>query len=215
MTYPATIDAPPGTAAQGTTLLSVIDHALDHRTLGSAVISIETKVGVNSGSAANNQILVGVGAGSSTWGTTWNGANLGTPTLGSPIIGTVTVPGTVIGLGFSAAIAPGVGTITDNAGGTLTVNAQQGNIFYCVMGTAAGNRTIGTPLNPTGYQLLTYAFKASGSANGTLVWPSIFRLSQDTGTPALGTGSTWNYYGWRYNQIDTKYDFIGQSKNLI
>ena len=72
MAYPTTIDAPGGTAATGTTLLANVDHALDHRTLGSAVIAIENKLGVGSGSASANQILVGSGAGTATWGTTWN-----------------------------------------------------------------------------------------------------------------------------------------------
>ena len=135
-------------------------------------------------------------------------------TLGTPVIGTISIPGTVTALGFSAAIAPGVGSITDAAGGTLTANAQLGNIFYTALGTAAGNRTIGTPTNPTGYQNLTYALKASGSANATIVWDSgVFRFS-DAGTPTIGTGVKWNYFGWRRNAIDSKYDFQGSSKEV-
>ncbi len=234
MAYPSSIDAPDVTM-QGGSFLATNDHALNHRVLGSAVIATENKLGIGAGSAAANKILVGSGAGTSAWGQTWNGGTLGTATLnngvvgtpaitggtgnamvlGTPTIGTVTVPGTVNALSFSAAIAPGVGTIADSAGGTLTVNAQAGQIFYSAQGTSAGNRTIGTPQNPTPYQLLTYAFKSSGSANGTLIWAPIFRISQDIGTPTIGTGVTWNYYSWRYNAIDTKYDFQGQSKDLI
>lgn len=272
MAFPSDLDTFNGTTAQGTSTLSSPDHALDHRTLGSAALALESKVGVGAGSPTLNRILVGDGNGTATWGTlvanfrlnsslfsggtvasgvinsndinggtisgvsiqgtttlggTLNAASgiIGTPqitggtasaiTLGTPTIGTVTIPGTVTALGFSAAIAPGVGSVADVASGTLTVNAQAGQVYYSVQGTAAGNRTIAAPLNPTGYQQLTYAFKTSGSANATAVWNSIFRFSQDVGTPALGTGVTWNYFGWRYNPIDTKWDFVGQSKNII
>lgn len=226
MSYPTDAGTLP-TNMQGTTTLAdaTDDHALMHREIGSAVNALTVKVGLPAGTPALNQILVGSGAGTANWATVWNQANLGSPTLtggtinnailGTPTIGSIIIPGTVSALGFSAAIAPGVGTLTDVAGGTLTVNAQLGNIFYCAMGTGAGNRTIATPLNITGYQQLHYAFKASGSANGTLVWGTVFRISQDSGTPALGTGTTWNYYGWRYNVIDSKFDFMGQSKNII
>lgn len=119
------------------------------------------------------------------------------------------------GVSFGESIYPAVGTITDSAGGTFTVDAGSSQIYYSAMGTAAGNRTLGTPTNPQNYQQLTYAFKASGSANGTLVWSSAFRISQDFGTPALGTGVSWNYFNWRYNAIDTKWDFLGQVLNLV
>lgn len=149
---------------------------------------------------------------------TFTGGTANGMTLGTPVIGTVTVPGTTAPLSFSAAIAPGIGTVADAAGGTLTVNAQAAQIYYSVMGTAAGNRTVGTPANPIAGQQLTYAFKTSGSANGTLVWPTgtgAFTFSQDSGTPALGTGVSWHYFGWRYNGVESRFHFMGQSKNVI
>src|SRR5258708_7955365 len=81
MSFPSTIDAPAGTAAQGTSLLSVVDHGLDHRTLGSAVIAIENKVGIGVGSANTNLILVGTANGTSNWQQTWNNGTLGTPAI--------------------------------------------------------------------------------------------------------------------------------------
>jgi len=157
-------------------------------------------------------------------GGTVNNAVLGSPastggTFTNPTIGSITVPGTTSPLSPSAALAPAIGTFNDGTAGTITgthtANAQSAQIFYSVQGTGAGNRTIGTPLNPQAGQSLLYAFKSSGSANGTLVWQSAFVFSQDTGTPAIGTGTSWNYYGWRYNAIDSKWNFVGQSKNVI
>jgi len=93
MAYPATIDAP-DTTMQGGSLLSTNDHATDHRLLGSAVINLETKLGVGSGSAAANQILVGQGAGTSSWGTVWNNGVMGTPLINGGTISGAAVSGT-------------------------------------------------------------------------------------------------------------------------
>lgn len=201
-TYPTTLDSfinPIGTNTQDNP-----DHAGQHANINDSMVQVQKTLGTTAGTSVLKNFASGDFA-----------ARINGETLGTPTIGTITVPGTTTALGFSASIAPGVGTLTDSAGGTLTVNAQAGQVFYSAMGTSAGNRTLAAPLNPTGYQTLTYAFKASGSANGTLVWNAIFRFSQDSGTPALGTGTTWNYYGWRYNPIDTKWDFQGQSKNIV
>lgn len=232
-TYPGTLDS--FVNPVGTNTLDSPDHATQHTNTNGAAVALETKIGVGSGSPVLNQIMVGSGNGTSGWTGTWNNATLGTATinastigtpaitggtanaitLGTPTIGTITIPGTVTPLTPSAALSPASGTIADSAGGTLTVNAQAGQVFYSAFGTAAGNRTIGTPQNATAWQAITYALKASGSANGTLVWAPIFRMSSNTGTPTIGTASTWNYYGWRYNSIDSKWDYQGQSPNVI
>lgn len=93
MAYPNSIDAPGGTAAQGTSLLAVIDHSLDHRTLGSAVVALENKVGLGLGSAGANQLFIGSGAGTSGWNQQWNNGTIGTAsfiggTVSSAVIGT-------------------------------------------------------------------------------------------------------------------------------
>lgn len=239
MAYPASIDS--FGSPSGTSLLTTPDHAADHSNLGVAVINIETTTGTTSGTATLKNITVGKFAVSDNGGTFNNGvigtamirggtigtAIIGTSTIqggtvndvtiGTPTLvgGTIAVSGTTVPVQPGAALAPSVGTLTDTAGGTLTANAQASQIFYSALGTAAGNRTIGTPANAINGQSLTYAFKTSGSANGTLVWSPIFTFSQDIGTPALGTSTAWHYYAWRYTNIDTKWHFQGQSKNVI
>lgn len=92
MAFPSNIDTPYLTM-QGTTTLAdaSADHALSHRTLGSAVVAIENKLGVNSGSASVNQLLFGQGAGSTSWGSsgtafTWVNSKFNTGTLGTVTI---------------------------------------------------------------------------------------------------------------------------------
>lgn len=148
-------------------------------------------------------------------GTITNNGIINNGSYGTPAIDVISARNAGTGIGFNNAMYPSVGTITDSAGGTFTVDARASQIYYCVLGTAAGNRTLGTPSNPSPYQQLTFAFKTSGSANGTLVISSVFRSSQDYGTPTLGTGVSWNYYNFRFNAIDSKWDYIGQVLNLV
>lgn len=275
MAFPTSVSS--FTDPSGTSLLTSPDHAGLHSSINVDVIAIENKLGISAGTPTANKLLAGSGNGTSTWTTTWNSGNLGTPTItgglitggsissgiigtslitggtinqavmGSPTItggalyngvigtsqitggtassitlgtptilgGTISGSGTVTPISFGVSITPQYGTITDTAGGTFAVNAQAAQIYYSAQGTAAGNRTLSTPTNPTAGQPLTFAFKASGSANGTLVWGTAFRISQDAGTPTMGTGTSWNYFAWRYNGIDSKWDSMGNSKNLV
>lgn len=249
MAYPSSIDS--YTAVNGTTNLSPVHSGL-HNTAGSALIQIENKLGIGSGSASADKILVGSGAGTTAWTSTWNNGVLGTPTMsngfwgtaritggtiistlmgtnqitggtlanasiGTPTIlgGTVALSGTTTALSIGGAFVPSGGSLTDSAGGTWTVNAQANQVYYSVLGTAAGNRTIATPVNPTAWQTINFGFKSSGSANGTLVFSSGFLPSADLGTPTLGTGTSWSWSSWRYNPIDTKWHAQGAVTNLI
>jgi hypothetical protein len=271
MSYPTDLDTFNGTTAQGTSTLSSPDHALDHRTLGSAVGTLEAKVGLSAGSPTLNRILVGSGNGTSGWGTSVNNLGLGTATLGTstfiggtigtavigtstiqggtannqvigtpsvtggtqagvlintstfntgtigtPTIagGTVAISGTTVPLSFGAGIVPTVVTLTDSPSGTIALNAQAAQLFHMVLGTTAGNRTFGTPSNATEGQAISFRIKQNSNNTGTIVWPAIYRFNEG-GTPTLGTTSSYNYFGWRYNSIDTKWDFQGNSRGVV
>lgn len=253
MSYPATIDAPGGTASQGTSPLTSPDHALDHRTLGSAVIAIETTVGTTLGTNVlkafaagdfpvrmnnssilqhglqgtfSNSLFSGTLTGqmqnngtvaNGVYGTALHqGGTMANTAIGTPTLlgnGTIAMSGTVSPIQPGAALSPTVGTASDSAGGTITVNSQAAQLWEVNMGTAGGNRTIGTPQNPTDGQFLAYRLKQNTNNTGTVLWASVFRGTAQAA--ALGTQSTWNYYGWRYNATDTKWDFQGNSIALI
>lgn len=143
-------------------------------------------------------------------GTVANAA-IGTPTL---LGGTIAVSGTVVPVTPGAALAPTVGTLSDAPSGTIAINAQAAQIFEISMGTTAGNRTLGTPANPTNGQLVVFKFKQNTNNTGTIVYPAIYRFGS-SGTPSLGTQSTWNYTAFRYTSTDTKWDNQGASLGLI
>jgi hypothetical protein len=191
-----------GTAVWGT--------VIDNITMGTPSITGGT---ITSSLLGTNQITGGTVTSVLVSGGTLANNSIGTPTI---IGGTIAINGTVTPLNFGAAIIPSLGSVADAPAGTITVNAQQSNFFYSVLGTTAGNRTVGTPLNPTALQSLTFGFKTSGSANGTILFDTgAFIYSQDSGTLSLGTGVAWHYYSWRYNPVASKWHFMGQIKNVI
>ncbi len=208
-TYPGTIDT--FTNPSGTSTLDSPDHALQHTNANGAVIAVETVLGTTAGTS----IAKDFSAGQFAVRQNSSGVVPNQLTLGTPIADQIASSGTTIPTKINQGLAPTVVTLTDTAGGTMTANAAAGQVFNLVLGTAAGNRTLGTPVNATAGQAINYAVKASGSANGTLVWAGAFRFSQNSGTPTVGTGTTWNYFGWRYNGVDSKWDFQGQSLNVI
>jgi hypothetical protein len=234
MAYPSTIYTQ--TDVAGTTSLSGDDHAARHNAVGDELVAIETALGTHSGTSVLKNFTAGKFAARTigeTFGTnTWIGGTIGTTligtstiqggtanlvTLGTPTIvgGSVAISGTSVPLTFGAGIVPTSNTYADTAGGTIVVNAQAGNMARIVFGTAAGNRTIGTPANPTSDQSLIIAIQASGSANGTIVWDAGAFNFSDVGTPAIGSASTWNYFSWRYNTLGTAWDYMGQSINVM
>lgn len=237
MPYPTEIDS--FLNPNGTTLLST-GHSLDHRELGSAAVAIQTVLGTTNGtsvlrnfsagdfpariSASNvlQQALTGtinnsiVGTSAITGGTI-NNVVVGTPlitggTLNNSVVGTPNVTGGT--LNTVKKLTPLVGTLTDSPGGTISINMNDAPIFELNLGTTAGDRTLAAPTNPVDGQLLTVRIKQNAGNTGTILFNAIYRHSSDIGTPTLGTASTFNYWGWRYNNTDTKFDFVGQSNNI-
>lgn len=163
---------------------------------------------ITGGTLANG--LIGT---STIQGGTVANAAIGTPTI---IGGTVAINGTTVPLNIGAGLVPTVVTLTD-AIGTITPNAQAGQVFNLTLGTSAGNRTLGTPNNPTEGQNLALRVKNAGTANGTLVFTSVFRFPGGTsGTLTLGTvASSWNYFNFRYNGVDSKWDALGAAVDIV
>lgn len=188
MSYPTSIDAPGGTAAQGTSLLSSIDHALDHRTLGSAVIAIETKIGIGSGTPTAGAYLQGTSNGSSFWGTnlTFNNVTIGTPsitggTYNNGVFGTPSLTG---------------GTYTSPLISGGTANSQfLGTPTLALIGSVSGSDTR-INSDTAGTKVLTFTSVRQGgtvtdwSAGGTTAFPVANVFIQ---SGALVMGDTTNH----------------------
>lgn len=112
--FPASLDS--FTDPSGTSLLTSPDHAGLHTDINGAVEALEAKVGVSSGTPKANLAFLGSGNGTSSWGSVWNNATFGTPsvtggTINNAIVGTPRITG-----GTASAFLLGTSQIT---GGTL------------------------------------------------------------------------------------------------
>lgn len=82
----------------------------------------------------------------------------------------------------SGAVAPAVVALTDAA--TIAVDASLGNDFRV---TVAGNRTVGTPANPTDGQKITFQLTQGTAGPYTLSWASGYQFSAGLPQPTLST----------------------------
>lgn len=115
------------------------------------------------------------------------------------------------GLVVSKALACGVSTLSDGA--TPALNAANGNTFLL---TAAGDRTIGIPTNPTSGQRIIIVHKASG-ANRTLALNTGtggFRFGTTITALTATTSGLTDYIEAIYNSADNKWDIVNYIKGF-
>jgi hypothetical protein len=84
----------------------------------------------------------------------------------------------------SGAIAPAVVNLTDAA--TIAVDASLGNDFRVTLG---GNRTMGTPANPTDGQKITFQVTQGTGGPYTLSWGSGYAFSAALAQPTLSSAA--------------------------
>jgi hypothetical protein len=82
------------------------------------------------------------------------------------------------------AVAPAVVNLTDAA--TIAVDASLGNDFRV---TIAGNRTMGSPANPTDGQKITFQVTQGSGGPYTLGWASGYQFAAGLPQPALSTAA--------------------------
>ena len=99
------------------------------------------------------------------------------------------------------ALAPAVVGLTDAA--TIAVDASLGNDFRV---TIAGNRTMGTPANPTDGQKITFQITQGAAGSAAIAWGSSYEFSAGLPQPTLSTtaGQT-DLLGFIYNAAKGKW----------
>lgn len=136
MAYPSSIDS--YTPSSGTSLLTSPDHSGQHNQVGSAMVFLETKVGMTGGSPIANAILQGSGNGTSIWTTSLNNLSFGTPAITGGTI-TASVLNAVIGTATANnLIANGLNTSSGSQVIVSTANAPtNGQALVATSGTSA------------------------------------------------------------------------------
>lgn len=214
--YPGAIDS--FTNPTSSDYEDVLSHAGQHSNANDAIEAIEQVLGTTAGSALFNSFTASQKPVAQIGGTVssyvYSAGTFNSPVLGTPTIGFVTSPGTTAPTVFNRGIAPTVGTLADSAGGTITPNAAIAQVFEVTLGTTAGNRTLGTPLNPTDGQALLWRVKQNSNNTGTIVFNSSYKMSV-AGTPSLGTSNSWNYFGFRYYSAGSAWHAQGNSLGVV
>lgn len=217
-TYPATLDdyTNPGTANLENE--AGYSHASLHSQVHEAIEAIESTLGTTAGTSVLKDFTAGDFPlridGGGTLQSTTIGGTASSITLGTPTMDFWTTSGTTLPSVPARALAPTVGTIADDPGGTITPNAPSAQIFEMTLGTTVGNRTVAVPTNPTDGQAITYRFKQNSTNTGTIVFEAGYVMS-DGGTPSLGTTSSWNYTGFRYYAGGTAWHSQGNSLGVV
>ena len=191
MAYPSTLDTFSGTATQGTSLLTSPDHAADHRTLGSAANALEQKLGVGVGTPKADYALIGQGNGTSTWGTVWNNANLGTPiitggTITSATLTTVSMVSGTIGTGVTGFAKPFVTVGTSEADYITDGTADEVQIQDAIasLGTVGGEVYIKSG---------TYTLSWHLDSSGLIPWVNYYCVDVPSNVHITGAGVANTY----------------------
>jgi len=105
------------------------------------------------------------------------------------------------------------GVVTLSDGATPALDASLGNTFLL---TAAGNRTIAVPTNPTSGQKITIVHKASGGARTLSLNTGAggFRFGTDITALTSTTSGLTDYIGAIYNSADSKWDVVSYIKGF-
>ena len=105
---------------------------------------------------------------------------------------------------MAVSLETAVVTLTDAA--TIAINASLGNTFTVTLG---GNRTLGTPTNPSSGQKIIVRVTQNGTGGRTLSYSSDWNLGTDfVGLPLSTAANATDYIGAIYNAITSKWDIV-------
>lgn len=117
-------------------------------------------------------------------------------------------------LNFNDASAGMWFALTDGA--TITPDFANGDFQYVTLG---GNRTFAAPLNPpTAASLksnrIILRIRQDATGSRTITWNAVYRFPNGI-TPILTTtAAKSDYFAFLFNEVDTKWDLVGDRYNL-
>lgn len=98
--------------------------------------------------------------------------------------------------------------LTDAA--NINTDAALGNVFTV---TIAGNRTFDAPTNPLSDQKITYKIRQDAVGGRIITWDVAFNFGVDlSGVPNSTSANAFDYYGFQYNSVTSKWDCLAISR---
>lgn len=179
MVYPNTLDSFGNPS--GTQFLEFPDHGAEHRTVGSAIVGIETTLGLNGGTnilkdftAGQFPVRTNVGGTivQTLIGGTINNTNIGTSQITGGTVGTASVIGGTVANAFVGTPQITGGTIGTAVVTGGTVNATQIRGFNVSTATPTNNQllaysTANTQYQPTTFSAVTMAMNGTSGSSTT------------------------------------------------
>lgn len=105
---------------------------------------------------------------------------------------------------FTGAVIPATAALTDAT--TISLDASLANIFTVTLG---GNRTLGTPTNPTAHQMIIVEVTQDATGSRTLSYSSAYEFSAGAPAPILSTpAGVTDYLLFIYSGAASKWRFL-------
>ena len=184
--YPTSLDTTSTQVTPGSTTdldASGYEHDQVHGAASTALIALETKLGISASpaaSASTNAVLTHTGTGTTAWSTTLTGPTIAGATLSGAVVGADQIMSAVTHKDYAETCAENA-TVT----GTVSIDLNNGNVHSVTL-TGNATLTFDNPVATGDSSSFTLIVKQDGTGSRTITWPGSVAWAAAT-APTLTT----------------------------
>jgi len=184
--YPTSLDTTSTQVTPGSTTdldASGYEHDQVHGAASTALIALETKLGISASpaaSASTNAVLTHTGTGTTAWSTTLTGPTIAGATLSGAVVGADQIMSAVTHKDYAETCAENA-TVT----GTVGIDLNNGNVHSVTL-TGNATLTFDNPVATGDSSSFTLIVKQDGTGSRTITWPGSVAWAAAT-APTLTT----------------------------
>ena len=184
--YPTSLDTTSTQVTPGSTTdldASGFEHDQVHGAASTALIALETKLGISASpaaSASTNAVLTHTGTGTTAWSTTLTSPTIAGATLSGAVVGADQIMSAVTHKDYAETCAENA-TVT----GTVSIDLNNGNVHSVIL-TGNATLTFDNPVATGDSSSFTLIVKQDGTGSRTITWPGSVAWAAAT-APTLTT----------------------------
>ena len=184
--YPTSLDTTSTQVTPGSTTdldASGFEHDQVHGAASTALIALETKLGISASpaaSASTNAVLTHTGTGTTAWSTTLTSPTIAGATLSGAVVGADQIMSAVTHKDYAETCAENA-TVT----GTVSIDLNNGNVHSVIL-TGNATLTFDNPVATGDSSSFTLIVKQDGTGSRTVTWPGSVAWAAAT-APTLTT----------------------------
>jgi hypothetical protein len=184
--YPTSLDTTATQVTPGSTTdldASGFEHDQVHGAASTALIAVETKLGISASpaaSASTNAVLTHTGSGTTSWSNTLTGTTIAGTTLSGAVVGADQIMSAVTHKDYAETCAENA-TVT----GTVGIDLNNGNVHSITL-TGAATLTFDNPVATGDSSSFTLIVKQDGTGSRTITFPGSVAWAAAT-APTLTT----------------------------